>query len=78
MRKIRNDSEVSSRPGMRGGGLGSRPKKMYGERLGDGVEFHLMSKLRPVVKYRGVEFHLMRKSTDENYAPSLSTIYDGA
>jgi len=27
----------------RGGGLGSRPKKMYGERLGDGVEFHLMS-----------------------------------
>jgi len=28
--------------GMRGGGLGSRPKKMYGERLGDGVEYHLM------------------------------------
>jgi len=28
---------------MRGGGLGSRPKKMYGERLGDGVEDHLMS-----------------------------------
>ena len=27
---------------MRGGGLGSRPKKMYGERLGDGVEYHLM------------------------------------
>jgi len=27
----------------RGGGLGSRPKKMYGERLGDGVEYHLMS-----------------------------------
>jgi len=26
---------------MRGGGLGSRPKKMYGERLGDGVEYHL-------------------------------------
>ena len=26
-----------------GGGLGSRPKKMYGERLGDGVEYHLMS-----------------------------------
>jgi len=25
------------------GGLGSRPKKMYGERLGDGVEYHLMS-----------------------------------
>ena len=23
-------------------GLGSRPKKMYGERLGDGVEYHLM------------------------------------
>jgi len=28
--------------GMRGGGLGSRPKNMYGERLGDGVEYHLM------------------------------------
>ena len=27
----------------RGGGLGSRPKKMYGNRLGDGVEYHLMS-----------------------------------
>ena len=27
----------------RGGGLGSRPKKMYGERLGDGVKYHLMS-----------------------------------
>ena len=27
---------------MRGGGLGSRPKKMYGERLGDGVEYHSM------------------------------------
>jgi len=27
---------------MRGGGLGSRPQKMYGERLGDGVEYHLM------------------------------------
>ena len=27
----------------RGGGLGSRPKKMYRERLGDGVEYHLMS-----------------------------------
>jgi len=26
----------------RGGGLGSRPKKWYGERLGDGVEYHLM------------------------------------
>ena len=44
------------RTGGRGGGLGSRPKKMYGERLGDGVEYHLMSP-RPVVKYhlrRGV------------------------
>jgi len=29
-------------PVERGGGLGSRPKKMYGERLGDGVEYHLM------------------------------------
>jgi len=26
----------------RGGGLGSRPKKMYGERLGDRVEYHSM------------------------------------
>jgi len=26
----------------RGGGLGSRPKNMYGETLGDGVEYHLM------------------------------------
>ena len=41
---------------MRGGGLGSRPKKMYGERLGDGVEYHLMSPT-PIIKYhlrRGV------------------------
>jgi len=30
-------------PYMRGGGLGSRPKKMYWEYLGDGVEYHLMS-----------------------------------
>ena len=36
---MRNDINVC---GMRGGGLGSRPKKMYGERLGDGVEYHLM------------------------------------
>ena len=27
-------------PLSRGGGLGSRPKKMYGERLGDGVDYH--------------------------------------
>jgi len=26
----------------RGGGLGSRPKNMYGETLGDGVEYHLI------------------------------------
>ena len=25
------------------GEVGSRPKKMYGQRLGDGVEYHLMS-----------------------------------
>jgi len=40
-------SEITSRDmmtvGWRGGGLGSRPKKMYGERLGDGVEYDLMS-----------------------------------
>ena len=27
----------------RSGGLGSTPKKMYRERLGDGVEYHSMS-----------------------------------
>jgi len=27
----------------RGGGLGSRPQKIFGESLGDGVEYHLMS-----------------------------------
>jgi len=31
-----------SRVVQRGGGLGSRPKNMYGERLGDGVEYNLM------------------------------------
>ena len=36
-----NKARISSTT--RGGGLGSRPKKMYGERLGDGVEYHLMS-----------------------------------
>jgi len=39
-------SNQSSKPiysaTVRGGGLGSRPQKMYGERLGDGVEYHLM------------------------------------
>ena len=35
-------SNVIMRDRQRGGGLGSRPKKMYGERLGDGVEYHLM------------------------------------
>jgi len=35
--------ECVTRLFVRGGGLGSRPKKMYGERLGDGVEYHLMS-----------------------------------
>ena len=35
--------DVSMCIGRRGGGLGSRPKKMYGERLRDGVEYHLMS-----------------------------------
>ena len=32
----------SIRIALRGGGLGSRPTKMYGERLGDGVEYHLI------------------------------------
>ena len=33
---------IWNRGEVRGGGLGSRPKKMYGERLGDGVEYHSM------------------------------------
>ena len=41
----RLETETQSSPSLhtRGGGLGSRPKKMYGERLGDGVEYHFMS-----------------------------------
>ena len=39
-RKYTNDAFLPVR--VRGGGLESRPKKMYGERLGDGVEYHLM------------------------------------
>jgi len=35
--------EIGERVLWRGGGLGSRPKNMYGETLGDGVEYHLMS-----------------------------------
>jgi len=34
---------MSATHSTRGGGLGSRPNKMYGERLGDGVQYHLMS-----------------------------------
>ena len=30
-------------PGREVGGWGRDPKKMYGERLGNGVEYHLMS-----------------------------------
>ena len=41
--ELRDSSHHSSHDSSRGGGLGSRPKKMYGERLGDGVEYHLMS-----------------------------------
>jgi len=42
--KIYRDANLTvyKRDDTRGGGLGSRPKKMYGERLGDGVEYHLM------------------------------------
>ena len=44
---------------MRGGGLGSRPKKMYGERLGDGVEYHFMKPTprREVPFTTGRRFH---------------------
>ena len=41
--KSRILSDGEARHNRRGGGLGSRPKKMYGERLGDGDEYHLMS-----------------------------------
>ena len=37
-------SPPCSQSSRRGGGLGSRPKKIYFEYLGDGVEYHLMSR----------------------------------
>ena len=40
---IHSYTNTSRMDTMRGGGLGSRPKKMYWEYLGDGVEYHLMS-----------------------------------
>ena len=43
LRKLEAILESNLRVRPRGGGLGSRPKKMYGERLGNGVEYHLMS-----------------------------------
>ena len=42
-RKAEHTQGFLSTQRTRGGGLGSRPKKMYGERLGDAVEYHLMS-----------------------------------
>ena len=39
---VRESVCVGERARKRGGGLGSRPKNMYGETLGDGVEYHLM------------------------------------
>ena len=42
-RQILRRKAISTYLLRRSGGLGSRPKKMYGERLGDGVECHLMS-----------------------------------
>jgi len=38
-----HNRKKNDRHTMRGGGLGSRPNKLYGESLGDGVEYHLMS-----------------------------------
>jgi len=38
----RTDMYAPTHACTRGGGLGSRPKNMYGETLGDGVEYHLM------------------------------------
>ena len=37
------DAKQALHGSRRGGGLGSRPKKMYGEYLRDGVEYHLTS-----------------------------------
>ena len=62
----------------RGGWLGSRPKKMYGERLGDGVEYHLMS---PTPR-RSVPFTTGRKTHEISWkwystpAPHLSFQHD--
>ena len=40
---LRHERDVRVMIHMRGGGLGSRPKKMYWEYMRDGVEYHLMS-----------------------------------
>jgi len=58
----------------RGGGLGSRPKKMYGERLGDGVEYHLMkpTPCREVPFTTGRRFHEISWKWVSTPAPHLS------
>jgi len=58
----------------RGGGLGSRPKKIYGERLGDGVEYHFMKTTprRWVPFTTGRRFHEISWKWVSTPAPHLS------
>ena len=65
---------VLMRLARRGGGLGSRPKKMYGERLGDGVEYHLMKPTprRWVPFTTGRRFHEISWKWYSTPAPHLS------
>jgi len=57
----------------RGGWLGSRPKKMYGERLGDGVEYHSMKPTprRQVPFTTGPRFHEISWKWVSTPAPHL-------
>ena len=61
-------------PTWRGGWLGSRPTKMYGERLGDGVEYHLMKPTprRQVPFTTGRKFHEISWKWVSTPAPHLS------
>jgi len=63
--------------GARGGGLGSRPKKMYGERLGDGVEYHSMKPTprRSVPFTTGRRFHGISWKWVSTPAPHLSRVH---
>jgi len=52
----------------RGGGLGSRPKKMYGERLGDGVEYHLMNTFAESISLI-VQYRYLKSCSGDFYSP---------